>query len=161
MEAIGEDAADRTAGRAVTPGLSAAALLGSRRLRSVPVSASGGHRSASDGGGSVVLRQCLTLLEAAVDSAPGELALAGFREAADFADLAEEISRRAEQLQLLGAAAVDRTRTAAINAAGPASKATGWTTGWGTEPAAPYPHRTGPDDGSGTSAAADAGGRHP
>ncbi len=51
MEAIGEDAADGTAGRAVTPGVSAAALLGSRRLRSVPVSASGGHRSASDGGG--------------------------------------------------------------------------------------------------------------
>ena len=74
-----------------------------------------------------------------MDSAPGELALAGFREAADFADLAEEISRRVEHLQLLGAAAVDRTRTAAINAAGPASKATGWTTGWGTEPAAAEP----------------------
>ena len=29
------------------------------------------------------------------------------------------------------AAAVDRTRTEAINAAGPASKAAGWTTGWG------------------------------
>ncbi|WP_343915041.1 HNH endonuclease signature motif containing protein, partial [Arthrobacter pascens] len=158
MEAIGEDAADRTAGRAVTPGLSAAALLGSRRLRSVPVSASGGHRSASDGGGSVVLRQCLALLESAVDSAPGELALAGFREAADFADGAEEISRRVEQLQLLGAAAVDRTRTEAINAADPASKATGWTTGWGNEPAAPVPGtEPGPDDGSGTSAAPDAG----
>ena len=74
------------------------------------------------------------MLEAAVESAPGELALAGFREAADFADVAEEISRRVEHLQLLSAAAVDRTRTAAINAAGPASKATGWTTGWGTEP---------------------------
>ncbi|MDR6558075.1 hypothetical protein J2809_002435 [Arthrobacter pascens] len=74
-----------------------------------------------------------------MDSAPAELAVAGFREAADFADVAEEISRRVEQLQLLSAAAVDRTRTTAINAAGPASKATGWTTGWGTEPAAPEP----------------------
>ena len=82
------------------------------------------------------LRRCLAVLESAVDSAPAELAVAGFREAADFADVAEEISRRVEQLQLLSAAAVDRTRTTAINAAGPASKATGWTTGWGTEPAA-------------------------
>ena len=95
----------------------------------------------SDGGAFVDLRRCLALLEAAVDSAPGELAVAGFREAADFADVAEEISRRVEQLQLLSAAAVDRTRTTAINAAGPASKATGWTTGWGTEPEAPGPRR--------------------
>src|SRR5687767_13889857 len=137
MEAMGEDAAVRTAGQAVTPGVSAAALLGSRRLRSVPLSASGGHFSASDGGGSVNLRQCLALLESAVDSAPGELALAGFRAAADFADVAEEISRRVEHLQLLGASAVDRTRTAAINAAGPTGKAAGWTTGWGTEPEGP------------------------
>src|SRR5688500_992657 len=134
MEAMGEDAAVRIAGQAVTSGVSAAAVLGSRRLRSVPLAASGGLRSASDGGGSVNLRQALAVLESAVESAPGELALAGFREAADFADLAEEISRRAEHLQLLSAAAVDRTRTAAINAAGPTSKATGWTTGWGTEP---------------------------
>ena len=42
------------------------------------------------------LRQSLALLEAAVESAPGELALAGFAEAADFAGLAEEISRRVE-----------------------------------------------------------------
>ncbi|KRE47688.1 hypothetical protein ASG92_10745 [Arthrobacter sp. Soil736] len=90
------------------------------------------------------LERCLELLEAAVASAPDELALAGFPEAADFAGLAEELSRGVEYLQLLGAAAVDRTRNAAINAAGPGSKAAGWTTGWGT----------GTDDG--TEAAADA-----
>ncbi|MBT2554631.1 DUF222 domain-containing protein [Arthrobacter sp. ISL-5] len=89
------------------------------------------------------LKRCLDLLGAAVVSAPGELALAGFPAAADFAGLAEEISRGAEYLQLLGAAAVDRTRTEAINAAGPASKAAGWTTGWGT----------GTDDGTEAAAA--------
>ncbi|MDR6557242.1 hypothetical protein J2809_001593 [Arthrobacter pascens] len=85
------------------------------------------------------LERCLVLLEAAAESAPSELALAGFPDAADFAELAEELSRRGEYLQLLAAAAVDRTRTEAINAAGPASKAAGWTTGWGTAP----------DDGTG------------
>ncbi|MBT2554740.1 hypothetical protein J7I89_17345, partial [Arthrobacter sp. ISL-5] len=200
MEAMGQGAADHTAGRAVTPGLSAAALLRGRRLRSVPASASrtdcltsdggaaagfGGMSSApADGlriapraanqdghdGGAVAdfgptgvgtagvgtagvgtagfaaaggdamtmgatdsLKRCLDLLGAAVESAPGELALAGFPAAAEFAGLAEEISRGAEYLQLLGAAAVDRTRTEAISAAGPASKAAGWTTGWGDD----------------------------
>lgn len=83
------------------------------------------------GGASDCLERCLVLLEAAVEAAPGELAVAGFRDAADFAGRAEEISRRVEHVQLLAAAAVDRTRTEAINAAGPASKAAGWTTGWG------------------------------
>src|SRR6476661_10512872 len=97
------------------------------------------------------LKRCLGLLAAAVEAAPGELALAGFPAAADFAGLAEEISRRGEHLQLLSAAAVDRTRTEAINAAGPASKAAGWTTGWGneSEPAATG-WGNGPDDGTGS-----------
>lgn len=191
MEAIGEDAADHTAGRTVTPGVSAAALLRGRRLHSVPASGPLMDRVASDGGaaanfgafrgmsgapadglriapqtadqdghdgraaagfgdfgtvgvgtagGDVMttgasdfLERCLVLLAAAVESAPGELALAGFRDAADFAGRAEEISRRVEHVQLLAAAAVDRTRAEAINAAGPASKAAGWTTGSGTE----------------------------
>ena len=172
MEAMGELAADHTAGRAVTPGLSAAALLRGGRLRSVPASASRTDCRTSDGGaaasrsvanapftGAVLtdtvtegaaaadsaftrgafsggamenLQRCLGLLDGAVESAREELALAGFAEAADFAGLTEEISRRFEYLQVLGAAAVDRTRTEAINAAGPAGKAAGWTTGWGT-----------------------------
>uniref|UniRef100_UPI003218533D hypothetical protein n=1 Tax=unclassified Burkholderia TaxID=2613784 RepID=UPI003218533D len=138
MEAIGECAADHAAGRAVTPGLGAVALLRGRRLRSVPASAFRTDCVASDGGaaagrsltaasftGAVLtdtvtdgaaatdpaftggatenLQRCLGLLEAAVESAPGELALAGFPAAADFAGLAEEIARRAEHLQLLSA----------------------------------------------------------
>ena len=87
-----------------------------------------------DGGTSGNLRACLALVEAAVEPAPADLAVAGFGEAADFADVAEELSRRVEHLQLLAAAAVERTRTAAITTAGTASKATGWTTGWGTKP---------------------------
>ncbi|MEN8585238.1 DUF222 domain-containing protein, partial [Burkholderia sp. RS01] len=142
MEAIGECAAGHAAGRAVTPGLGAVALLRGRRLRSVPASAFRTDCVASDGGAAAGfgaasdrLQLCLGLLEAAVESAPGELALAGFPAAADFAGLAEEIARRAEHLQLLSAGAVDRTRTEAINAAGPASKAAGWTTGWGHDEA--------------------------
>lgn len=119
-------------------------------LRSVPLSGAPApdqysgtavaDSSSSDGGASVNLQACLALAEAAVESASTELGVAGFGEAADFADLAEELSRRVEHLQLLAAAAVERTRTAAINTAavntaGPASKTTGWTTGWGADPA--------------------------
>ena len=160
MEAMGEQAADHTAGRAVTPGLSAAALLRGRRLRSVPASASRTDCLASDGGAAAgfgafpgmrrapadgiriaprsadqdghdggaaagfgnadfgpagvgaasgdampagasdCLKRCLDLLEAAIESAREELALAGFAEAADFAGLTEEISRRFEYLQI-------------------------------------------------------------
>ncbi|MDQ1056744.1 hypothetical protein QFZ23_000645 [Arthrobacter globiformis] len=77
----------------------------------------------------------LALLDSATTAAQEELAAANFLEVADFADLAEELSRRIEYLQLLAAAAVDRTRTEAINAAATASRAAGWTTGWNTEPA--------------------------
>ncbi|MFJ5699866.1 DUF222 domain-containing protein [Arthrobacter sp. NPDC093139] len=142
MEAMGDNAADHTAGRTVTSGFSAVSLLRSRQLRSVPASMPHDgrvDRMVSDGGASVSLQACLALAEAAVESAPKELGMAGFGEAADFADLAEELSRRVEHLQLLAAAAVERTRTAAINTAaintaGPVSKAAGWTTGWGAEP---------------------------
>jgi hypothetical protein len=80
------------------------------------------------------LQASLALLDSATSSAPEELAAANFLQAADFAELTEELSRRVEYLQLLAAAAVDRTRTEAINAAGKASRAGGWTTGWGNEP---------------------------
>ncbi|MBT2520341.1 DUF222 domain-containing protein, partial [Arthrobacter sp. ISL-28] len=99
-----------------------------------PTPFSGGH-TAFRGRALEDLRRCLALAEAAVESMPEELTLAGFGDAADFADLVEGLSRRVGHLQLLATAVVDRTRTAAINAAGPALKAAGWTTGWGTETA--------------------------
>ena len=167
MEAIGE-CASGSAARAAMPGRRTSSLrsvpgLGAPSPASLPGAPAVADTSASDGGAAAgisvtdapvtesaftdttlsggasdCLERCLVLLEAAVESAPGELALAGFRDAADFAGRAEEISRRVEHVQLLAAAAVDRTRTEAINAAGPASKAAGWTTGWGN----------GPDDGT-------------
>ncbi|MFE5839980.1 hypothetical protein ACFQ50_24355, partial [Arthrobacter sp. NPDC056493] len=171
MEAIGEHGANSSAGTDVS-GLSAAALLRGRGLRSVPGAgtpakdtsdggAAAGFRSdapASDGGapagfaagsGSAVqasaepasparatpdLQASLALLESATAAAPEELAAANFLQAADFAELTEELSRRVEYLQLQAAAAVDRTRAEAITAAGTASRTAGWTTGWGTDP---------------------------
>ncbi|WP_395401872.1 DUF222 domain-containing protein [Arthrobacter sp. UC242_113] len=80
------------------------------------------------------LKAALALLDSATGSAPEELAEANFLQAADFAELSEELSRRVEYLQLQAAAAVDRTRTEAINAAEASRRAAGWTTGWGTGP---------------------------
>ncbi|MFE4833808.1 DUF222 domain-containing protein [Arthrobacter sp. NPDC056691] len=171
MEAIGEHGANRSAGTDVS-GLSAAALLRGRGLRSVPGAgtptkdtsdggAAAGFRSdapASDGGAAAGiaadsgsagkasaepasparatpgLQASLALLDSATAAAPEELAAANFLQAADFAELTEELSRRVEYLQLQAAAAVDRTRAEAITAAGAASRAAGWTTGWGTDP---------------------------
>ncbi|MFE4833204.1 DUF222 domain-containing protein [Arthrobacter sp. NPDC056691] len=171
MEALGEHGANVGAGTDV-PGVSAAALLRGRGLRSVPGAgtpakdtsdggAAAGFRSdapASDGGAAAGfaadsgsagqasaepasparatpgLVASLALLDSATAAAPEELAAANFLQAADFAELTEELSRRVEYLQLQAAAAVDRTRAEAINAAGAASRAAGWTTGWGTDP---------------------------
>ena len=80
------------------------------------------------------MKAALALLDTAITAAPEELAGANFLQAADFAELTEELSRRVEYLQLQAAGAVDRTRTEAINAAEASSRAAGWTTGWGTEP---------------------------
>ncbi|MGY2747026.1 hypothetical protein ACVWZ8_004143 [Arthrobacter sp. UYCu723] len=52
----------------------------------------------------------------------------GFRTASDFAGRVEELSRTVEYLQLVAAAAVDRTRKQ--SAAAPARGSTTWTTGW-------------------------------
>jgi hypothetical protein len=98
MEAIGEHAADEPAGRAVKPGLSVAAMLKSRGLRSVSDSTpadhpasdggtaagfsvtrgryaatafSGGH-TAFTGGAVEALRRCLALAEAAIEGVPEE-----------------------------------------------------------------------------------------
>ncbi|WP_457972420.1 DUF222 domain-containing protein [Arthrobacter sp. D1-17] len=90
---------------------------------------------ASDGGAFVDLRRCLEAVETAVDSAPAALALAEFGEAADYAEMVEGLSRGVDHLQLLAAAAVDRSRTAVRKSAGSAGKAADWTTGWRAEPA--------------------------
>ncbi|MDQ0077816.1 HNH endonuclease signature motif containing protein [Arthrobacter oryzae] len=82
-------------------------------------------------------------------TAAEDAALLSFREAADFADNVEEVSRVVEYLQIVAAGAVDRTRREAAAAArsaavgsgaagsagsGGAGRAAGWVTGWGAEP---------------------------
>ncbi|UKA62356.1 DUF222 domain-containing protein [Arthrobacter sp. FW306-04-A] len=134
MEALREREADTAAG-ANPPGFSAAALLQGRILRSVPASGAG-FRSpgpASVGGAAADLQRCLGLLDSALSTAPDELGATTFPEAADFAEIAEELSRRVEYLQLLAAAAVEKTRSEAIIAAGSTRRTVGWTTGWGTD----------------------------
>jgi hypothetical protein len=151
MEAIGEHRADSSAG--TDAGFSAAALLRGRGLRSVPTaplpdSPISPIKGTSDGGAAAGftadvpasrpatadVKASLALLDAATAAVVEELAGAGFLEAADFAELTENLSRRVEHLQVLAAAAVDRTRTEAINAAEASSRAAGWTTGWGNGP---------------------------
>ncbi|MFC9333609.1 DUF222 domain-containing protein [Arthrobacter sp. NPDC057009] len=139
MEAIGEHGADIAGGTDVS-GLNAAAPLRGRGLRSVPAAASPSSariEGTSDGGAALAtadLRAGLVLLDSAVAAAEEELAAASFPEAADFAELTEQLSRRIEYLQLQAAAAVERTRAEAISAAEAANRAAGWTTGWGNEP---------------------------
>ena len=61
----------------------------------------------------------------------------GFRAASDFAGQVEEFSRAVEYLQLVAAAAVDRTRkqSAAAATGAAAGAVTAWTTGWRESPA--------------------------
>ncbi|TAP38772.1 HNH endonuclease [Arthrobacter sp. S39] len=63
--------------------------------------------------------------------------MADYAEAAQYAGMAEELSRTVEYLQILSAGAVDHTRTQAISAAATARSRSGrtWITGWdnGTE----------------------------
>ncbi|MGN7251843.1 HNH endonuclease signature motif containing protein, partial [Arthrobacter sp. SAFR-023] len=149
MEAIGEDRADTAAGTDVS-GFSAAALMRGPGFRSVPSAgflSDASIEDTPDGGAAAGftadvpasrpvtadLKASLAALDTATSSAPAELAAASFQDAADFAELTEELSRRVEYLQLQAAAAVERTRTEAINAAETAGRAAGWPTGWGTE----------------------------
>ena len=87
-----------------------------------------------DGGVSGAVAASLELVGAARTTAPAELALSGFADAADFADRVEELARTVEYLQVLAAAAVDRTRH---EAAADTGSRNGWTTGWGHETADP------------------------
>jgi hypothetical protein len=111
-----------------------------RGLRSVPAGLRPSDALASDGGGSGDLARSLELLKNLSSTAVEGAALLTFREATDFADNVEEISRAAEYLQVVAAGAVDRTRrqaAASVGARGSGSgRAVGWTAGWGTETAA-------------------------
>ncbi|WP_104172496.1 HNH endonuclease signature motif containing protein [Arthrobacter sp. Y81] len=138
-----------------------AAAVRIRGLRSVPAGPQHPAAIASDGGGSGDLARCLELLKSIGSTAVDEAALLGFREAADFADKVEEISRAAEYLQIVAAGAVERSRreaavaarSAAVGSGSGSGAAVGWVTGWGAETAAdpdtPKPSTPCPaDDGS-------------
>lgn len=89
------------------------------------------------------LDQALAQLRCSSGNAVADSALFGLTEAADFAGRVEEFSRVVDYLQLVAAAAVDRTRSQAaagakIAAVTSGSDATaGWLTGWNIEPSAP------------------------
>ncbi|MFC7848873.1 DUF222 domain-containing protein [Arthrobacter sp. NPDC057388] len=140
MEAIRGNA-DCISGRAAVPGLSAATMR-SVHASGRPALAGTGTAVAdtsSSGGGAAAtpdLKASLALLDSAITAAEEELAAASFPEAADSADLTEQLSRRIEYLQVQAAAAVERTRAEAISAAEAANREAGWTTGWGNEPEA-------------------------
>lgn len=102
------------------------------------------------------LADVLGLLHHAADTAVAESALFGLNEASDFAARVEEVSRLTGFLQVIAAAAVDRTRKAASAAAGRsgAGAPAGWLTGWNTPAVVPPedPHAAAPvpeclDDG--------------
>ena len=84
----------------------------------------------------------------------------GFRAASDFAGQVEEVSRAVEYLQLVAAAAVDRTRkqSAAAGAGAAAGAVTAWTTGWRESPAGWQTGAPGAAEPAGASVAADPAG---
>lgn len=85
----------------------------------------------------------LALLRSSNGTAMADSALYGVTEASDFAGRVEELSRLADYLQLVAAAAVERTRSeAAAGAKATAAKfgsraPAGWLTGWNVEATAP------------------------
>ncbi|MCU1554302.1 MAG: hypothetical protein JWM13_1788, partial [Arthrobacter sp.] len=75
----------------------------------------------------------LAVLQRASSTTAADAAFWGFQTASDFAGRVEELSRAVEYLQLVAAAAVDRTRkqaSASPGAGSHGSGSTGWTTGW-------------------------------
>ena len=116
MEAAGGTIGGLTGHRAEGPGargLASAGVpttAGANALQSLP----------ADGGSSVlevdVVDEALALLSAHAITAE-DTALWGFRQATDFADRLEQLSRKVERLQVLAAGAVDRSRTAALTQA--------------------------------------------
>ena len=77
----------------------------------------------------------LAALRAVGSTAAQDAGSWGFRAASDFAGRVEEFSRTVEYLQLVAAAAVDRTRKQSANTSAVAAGAvTSWTTGWRESP---------------------------
>lgn len=111
-------------------------LSPSSRTYAAPAPSGSGPSAAGEHGPSVVagLDGIVGLLAAASLEARGSLATAGYVEAAAFAAQVENVARTVEYLQLLGAAAVDRSRTTAIAEAAAHTARTRrfWTTGWDT-----------------------------
>ncbi|WP_256336216.1 HNH endonuclease signature motif containing protein [Arthrobacter sp. ov407] len=89
----------------------------------------------------------LAMLRSLGPTAHAEADRFGLLEAADFAAQVEDISRAAEYLQLIAAAAVDRTRKQSAGAGPAAAAPAGWLTGWTQE------SDTGSDPGAGPSCA--------
>ncbi|WP_024365008.1 HNH endonuclease signature motif containing protein [Arthrobacter sp. TB 26] len=119
--------------QATRPG--AGILLGIPRLPPVPHAADDVD-CALDG--------ALALLRSSHGTALRDAALFGVTEASDFAGGVEELSRIVDYLQLVAAAAVDRTRNQAAAARNAAAKfgtgaSAGWLTGWNTDAAATTP----------------------
>lgn len=124
-------------------GSPATAMSSSRSLRSISVlhaadikrlavrPGTGPESVAGLAGG---IDQAAAAMDALRLGAVSEARLFGFADAANFAGKVEEISRTVEFLQILSAAAVERTRCEA-QAALQSSPAPAWRTGW-TEPAA-------------------------
>lgn len=84
------------------------------------------------------LDRALVLLRSANVTAVPDAAMFGVTEASDFAGSVEELSRIVDYLQLVAAAAVDRTRKQAAAARNAAAKFSsgapaGWLTGWNTD----------------------------
>ena len=72
----------------------------------------------------------LAALRGLCSTAAADAASWGFRAASDFAGRVEEVSRITEYLQLVAAAALDRTRKQAAADAAAKGMVSGWTTGW-------------------------------
>ena len=162
MEAIGEFISDRApwAGPAVSSRLPLLAAVADGADAVVKTRNDAVNDAGNTSAGAAV-DSALALLRSSIPTACVEAARFGLLEAADFAGRVEELSRTFEYLQLVAAAAVDRTRK---QSAGTRPALTGHeavTAGWGAEAAAPSGWLTGwnqePD--AATGAGPDAGTR--
>ena len=104
MEAVGGTIGGLTAHRAEGPGAGGFASAGATALQSVSA-----ELDAIDHAVAVLDSEAITAEDTALWS---------FRQSADFADRVEQLSRRVEHLQVIAAGAVERSRTAALTAAG-------------------------------------------
>ncbi|MBT2535828.1 HNH endonuclease signature motif containing protein [Arthrobacter sp. ISL-69] len=146
MEAMGDLAAGGALRWAGLPTDAAAVqpppAVRGRGLRSVPAVHQYPDTLASDGGGSGDLARCLELLGTLSSTAVDDSALLTFREAADFADNVEEVSRAVDYLQIVAAGAVERTRretaVAARSAAVGSGSGSGSAIGWGADTAVAF-----------------------